>query len=85
MKYTPLSTAFYLENRQKLSNQLLDNSFLILYAPPEYPRNGDQFFPFRQNSDLYYLCGIDQEETALIMVKDKAAFGVRTSLYIKKN
>ena len=34
------------------------------------PRSGDQFFPFRQNAGLFYLCGIDQEETMLVLFPD---------------
>lgn len=84
MKYSKLPCEFFIKNRQKLASQLLDNSILILFSSEEYPRNGDQFFPFRQNSDLYYLTGIDQESAALMMVKRSHTTEVETLLFIKK-
>jgi Xaa-Pro aminopeptidase len=84
MKYKSIPASFFIRNRERLYEQLAENSFLILYASREYHRNGDQFFPFRQNSDLYYLSGIDQEDTALVMVKDVDPAVSKSLLFIKK-
>lgn len=84
MKYTQINPSFFSDNRNKLLDQLLDNSLLILFSSEEYPRNGDQFFPFRQNSDLYYLTGIDQEKTALLIWKGTLEDEIRIMLFIKK-
>lgn len=51
-------------------SQMKPNSMAIFNSNDEMPRNGDQNFPFRQNSDLFYLCGIDQEKTILILYPD---------------
>ena len=84
MKYSKIRPSFYVDNRSRLISQLADNSLLILYSSEEYPRNGDQFFPFRQNSDLFYLTGIDQENTALLIWKDSQERNNKTMLFIKK-
>ncbi|MFW5974887.1 MAG: aminopeptidase P N-terminal domain-containing protein, partial [Bacteroidota bacterium] len=54
-------------NRKKLIKKLPEKSLVILHSNDEMPRNGDQTFPFRQLSDLFYLTGLDQEECILMM------------------
>ena len=61
------SEAFYINNRKKLTANLKANSVVIVHSNDEMPRNGDQYFPFRQNSDLLYLCGIEQEKSILLL------------------
>lgn len=67
MKYTPLHSDFYKTNRKNVVGELEQNSVLILTSHDEYPRSGDTTHPFKQNAELLYLCGIDQEETTLVM------------------
>jgi Xaa-Pro aminopeptidase len=62
--------SFFEQNRNKLCKLLKKNSVAIFHSNDEMPRNGDQFFPFRQNSDLFYLTGIDQEKTILVLSPD---------------
>ncbi len=50
-----------------------------------FPRNGDQFFPFRQNSDLFYLTGINQEETMLMLFPDCPNKDLREVLFIRRS
>lgn len=67
MRYKSLSNMFFLNNRNALINKIEDDSIVLLFSSDEYHRNGDQFFQFRQNSDLYHLCGINQEQTILML------------------
>lgn len=55
----------FVKNRKKLASLLKSNSLAIIHSNDEMPRNGDQYFAFRQSSDLYYLTGINQEKTIL--------------------
>ncbi len=55
-----ISNTLFIKNRSKLLSKLPANSLVIIQSNDEMPRNGDQVFKFRQNSDLYYLCGINQ-------------------------
>ena len=59
------------------------NSVAILVSHDEYPRCGDTTHPFRQNSDLLYLCGIDQEETFLTLAPWHPNPDYREILFIK--
>lgn len=70
MKYLPIDNQLFIDNRKKFISHMEPNSMAIFNSNDEMPRNGDQFFPFRQNSDLFYLCGIDQEKTILMLYPD---------------
>jgi Xaa-Pro aminopeptidase len=70
MKYLPIDQNLFIKNREKFISQLKPNSMAIFNSNDEMPRNGDQNFPFRQNSDMFYLSGIDQEKTILILYPD---------------
>ena len=45
---------------------------VILHANDIYPTNADGAMAFKQNSDLFYLTGVDQEETVLVLMPDAA-------------
>ncbi len=55
-----ISNSLFIKNRNKLLSILPSNSIAIIQSNDEMPRNGDQLFPFRQNSDLFYMCGLNQ-------------------------
>ena len=58
---------FFSKNRDKLSKILKDNSLVVVFSADEYPRNGDQFFKFRQDSTMFYLSGLNQKGCSLIL------------------
>ncbi len=67
MKYLPLNHEMFIENRKRFTDHMEKNSIAIFNSNDELPLNGDQLHPFKQNSDLYWLTGIEQEETMLIL------------------
>ena len=83
MKYQPLQPMFYSQNRNAIIAELEQKSALILTSHDEYPRSGDTTFPFRQNSEILYLTGIDQEETFLILAPWHPNPDYREILFIK--
>ncbi len=82
MKYQQLDSALFVKNRKKLIKLLQPNSVALLHSNDEMPRNGDQYFPFRQNSDLFYLTGIDQEKTILTLCPNHYDKSLREILFI---
>jgi Xaa-Pro aminopeptidase len=72
------------QNRIKLNKKLQEKSVAIITSNDEMPRNGDQFFPFRQNSDLFYLSGIYQERTILTLCPEHPNSRFREILFIIK-
>ena len=83
MKYAPLHNSFYTANRSQLIQEIKHNSAVIVTSHDEYPRSGDTTFPFRQNSELLYLTGIDQEETFLVLAPWHTNPDYREILFIK--
>ncbi len=70
MRYSPLSADTYRLHRQQLSKTLRPMSLAIFNSNDIMPTNGDGTMPFRQNSDLLYLSGVDQEESILVLFPD---------------
>lgn len=66
-KYAPLPAALFEENRRRFMQQMQPNSIAVFYSNDLMMRSGDTNFTFRQNADLFYLCGLDQEETILVL------------------
>jgi Xaa-Pro aminopeptidase len=63
MKYNHIPKELFVENRKKLAEKIPSGSMAFFHSNWETPRNGDAFFSFRQQSDLFYLSGVDQEDT----------------------
>jgi len=70
MKYLPIQNILFTNNRKNFSERIIANSLAIVHSNDEFPRNGDQTFPFKQNADFFYLTGIDQEQSVLILYPD---------------
>ena len=64
---------FFLENRNKLFIELPEKSLVILFSAEQFPKNGDQYYKYRQNSDTFYFTGLNQEETTILLFKDRGA------------
>ena len=67
MRYEPLPSSFFASNREELASRLPAGSMLILHANDVFPTNADGTFALHQNANLFYLTGVDQEETVLVM------------------
>jgi len=70
MKYKGIENRLFVENRIKFQKLLNNNSLAIFQSNDEFPKSGDQDFLFKQNADLFYLSGIDQEKTILLIYPD---------------
>lgn len=84
MKYAPIDKQLFIENRQRFKALLKPGSLAFFNANDEMPRNGDANFPFRQNSDLFYLSGIDQEQTILVIFLDAPLPQYREILFLRQ-
>jgi Xaa-Pro aminopeptidase len=84
MKYLPIGKELFIENRQKLVKLLKTSSLSIFNSNDIMPTNADGTMPFRQNNDLFYLSGIDQEETILLLFPDCPNANYKEILFIKE-
>jgi Xaa-Pro aminopeptidase len=82
MKKIEIKKEFFTGNRAKFIEKLLPNSLAIFHSNDIFPRNGDQPFRFRQQSDLFYLTGIEQEKTILLLYPDCPNPDLREVLFI---
>jgi len=72
----------YKQRRENLSKTLLKNSVAIVFASQHKTRTNDTHYPFRQNSNFYYLCGFKEDNSALMFVKTKK--DTKTILFVAK-
>ena len=68
-KMNSLEREFHTQNRRKLLDQIGNGDTVILFSANPQSRNANQFFRYRQNSDILYYSGIQQEETILLLHK----------------
>src|SRR4029079_8630886 len=70
MKNLPLNPQLFVSNRNRFIEKMKRNSIAIFVSNDEVPSNGDALHPYRQNSDLYWLSGIMQEDSMVILFPD---------------
>jgi Xaa-Pro aminopeptidase len=70
MKNLPLNQELFVKNRKRFTERMKPNSIAIFVSNDEVPRNGDAIYTFQQNSDLYWLSGIQQEDSLVILFPD---------------
>jgi Xaa-Pro aminopeptidase len=84
MKYLAIDSALYIENRKRFTAKMKPNSIAIFVSNDEVPRSADATYTWRQNPDLFYLSGIDQEQTMLILFPDCPNPKMREVLFLRK-
>ncbi|MFN5334303.1 MAG: aminopeptidase P N-terminal domain-containing protein [Bacteroidota bacterium] len=70
MKQQIIKPELFSLNRKRFIKEMLPNSIAIFVSNDEWPSNGDALHSFKQNSDLYWLMGINQEDSMLILFPD---------------
>ena len=65
-------------------DNMISDSAAVFFSNDLQPRNGDQYYPYRQQSDFFYLTGIDQEKSILIIAPDMKTKKLREVLFIIK-
>jgi len=70
MKYIPVENNLFTNNRKNFVSRIKPASVALFYSNDEFPRSGDQAFLFKQNPDFFYLSGIDQEQSILLLFPD---------------
>src|SRR3954463_15852250 len=70
MKHLPINSQLFITNRNRFIERMKPNSIAIFVSNDEVPSNGDALHPFKQNSDLYWLSGITQEDSIVVLFPD---------------
>ena len=84
MRYENIDRQLFITNRRRLAGELKASSIVVLNANDINPTNSDGTMRFRQNSDLFYLSGVDQEETVLLLYPDFHEKKYREVLFLRE-
>lgn len=84
MKYLPIDNALFIKNRKKFAKQLKPKSLAIFNSNDIYPISADSMMPFQQHRDIFYLSGVDQEESILVIFPDCPKVQHREILFLKE-
>ena len=84
MKAIPLPAALFTLNRERLVQRLLPRSLAVFNANDIMPTNADGAMGHLQNADLFYLTGVHQEETILLLAPDAFDPNHREILFVRQ-
>ncbi|MFO7997833.1 MAG: aminopeptidase P N-terminal domain-containing protein [Bacteroidales bacterium] len=82
MKYQPIDSGLFEFNRDRFRKLLKPGSLALIHSNDQMPYSSDQFFPFRQHPDFFYLTGIDQEKSILMLFPDSPNPALREVLFL---
>jgi len=84
MRYRSIDPRLFIQSRANLARLMLPNSLAVVNANDVLPTNADGTLAFHQSSDLFYLTGIDQEETILLIYPDAHEENMREILFLRE-
>ena len=82
MRYDTIPVSLFVENRKRFADKMQANSLAILTSNDVMPNNADDVMGFAQNNDLFYLSGIEQDETILVLYPEAFKEENRAILFV---
>ena len=84
MKYNPINSALFIKNRKNFASAMKPNSLAVFNSNDIYPISADSTMPFEQHRDIFYLSGVDQEESVLFLFPDCPNEDLREVLFVRE-
>ncbi len=84
MKYHPINSCLFIKNRKNFAAQMKTSSLAVFNSNDIYPISADSTIPFEQHRDIFYLSGVDQEESILVLFPDCPKEKHREILFLKE-
>lgn len=84
MKYHPIDKSLFETNRKNFMAQMAPKSIAVFNSNDQYPVSADTLLPFEQHRDLFYLSGVDQEESLLLLFPDAVEPEHREILFLRE-
>ncbi len=84
MRYQQLPSSLFVENRKKFKQKLKPRSLAVFNSNDIYPTSADGTMPFKQATDIFHLCGVDQEESILVIFPDAYKREHKEILFLKE-
>lgn len=83
-KYEQISSSLFVKNRKKFTEKMQPKSLAIFNSNDIYPVSSDSTMPFAQHRDIFYLSGVDQEESILLVFPDAYREEHREILFLRE-
>ncbi len=84
MKYHKIDRKLFIKNRKNFAAKMKPNSLAVFNSNDIYPISADSTLPFEQHRDIFYLSGVDQEESILVLFPDCPKKEHREILFLKE-
>lgn len=84
MRYEQIPNSLFIKNRNNFISKMKPNTIAILTSNDVKHNNADDVMGFAQNNDLFYLSGIDQEESVLVLYPDAVKEENKAVLFVKE-
>ena len=84
MKYNPIDKSLFVKNRLKFKQQMVSKSIAVFNSNDIFTTGADSSLPFHQHRNIFYLSGIDQEESILVLFPDSPDPSLTEILFVKK-
>lgn len=84
MKYHPIDKSLFVKNRKAFAKEMKPNSLAVFNSNDIYPISADSTMPFQQHRDIFYLSGVDQEESILVIFPDCPKEKHREILFLRE-
>ena len=84
MKYSKINNSLFVKNRRNFLKKMIPKSIVFFNSNDLYPVSADTTLPFEQHRDIFYLSGIDQEESVLLLIKNEMDSNFQEILFLKK-
>lgn len=84
MKYDRIDKSLFEKNRAKFTQHMKENTLAVFNSNDIYPISADSSMPFEQHRDIFYLSGVDQEESILVLFPDASDEKHREVLFLKE-
>lgn len=84
MKYHQIDRNLFIKNREKFIAQIAPQSLAVFNSNDIYPVSADSTLPFAQHRDIFYLSGVDQEESILVLFPDAFEEKHREVLFLRE-
>jgi Xaa-Pro aminopeptidase len=84
MKYLPINRELFIKNRNNFMAQMKPNGVAVFNSNDIYPVSADSTLPFAQHRDIFYLSGVDQEESVLMLFPDAPYEHLKEVLFLKE-
>ncbi len=84
MKYHQIDRHLFVKNRAKFTAQMQSRSIAVFNSNDIYPISADSTLPFAQHRDIFYLSGVDQEESILLLCPDAPYEHQKEMLFLKE-